>query len=152
MFKNFKTLGGALASIFSANPTITEEEKTSLEAALNADAEALKTEALADAQTQITDLQGKLQAAVDADAAKAAQVTELETKLTALQGADTKLAELQKEYDALETEVEEFRAKVHGKKAGEKKQAGDGEEGETLAEEIDRLKAEHPYSMKGLDI
>jgi len=160
MFKNFQLAGTLLGALFSKNPNISDEDKQALATALDTDVDGLKAEHNAAQVAEIDRLKGELGTAQSALTAKETALQEAQQELqdvkADLQPKADKLATLEPEYNTLKAQVDAYKGKVHGKKPNEapvgaaKTLAEERAEAKEAAEDLDRLKAEHPYTMAGV--
>jgi chromosome segregation ATPase len=155
MLTNFKLAGTLFGALFSKNPNISEEDKQALATALDTDVDGIKAEHAAAQTAEIDRLKGELGTAQTALTAKEQELVALQTQVADLEPKATKLATIEPEYNTLKAQMDAYKEKVGGKKPNEgpvgaaKTLAEERAEAKEAAEEIDRLRAESPYSMKG---
>jgi chromosome segregation ATPase len=153
MFKNFKLAGTLFGALFSTNPNISDEDKQALATALDTDVDGLKAEHAAAQTAEIDLLKAELGIAQGSLTAKEQELTDLQAKVTDLEPKATKLAEIEPEYNTMKSQLDAYKAKVSGAKPNETTKAAaktiedEREEHKANLDEIERLKAEHPYSF-----
>lgn len=156
MFKNFQLAGTLLGALFSTNPNISDEDKQKLATALDTDLDGIKAKQTADATAEIDRLKGELSTAQGALTAKENDFVALEAKVADLEPKAEKLATLEPEYNTLKAQMDTYKSKVNGAKPNEqlnpvaKTIEDERAEAKESAEEIERLRAQNPYSMKGI--